>query len=294
LQNSPDSSETVCTECSLVVEESQIDPGPDWRGYTHQEHEENARTGTPQSALLHDDGLTTDISWQDRDANGNRITGRRREQLQRIRKAHKYNRQQGKERQYAAANGEINRMATSLGIPKTIAETAAVLYRRATAESVVIGRSIEGIATACLYAACREHGNHRSLDDFVPVSYQDRRTIMRGYNELCDAIGLTQGLIDPIQHVPTIAGRLSDSVSPTIRDRAKQITAAAVNSRLINGKKPTGLAAASLYIASLEEQDKIIQHKLADVSNTTAVTIRSIYKEITSKGIHQSTSEPSH
>ncbi|MEF8820730.1 MAG: TFIIB-type zinc ribbon-containing protein, partial [Halovenus sp.] len=39
--------ETVCKECGLVVEEDEIDPGPEWRAFDSKEKDEKSRVGAP-------------------------------------------------------------------------------------------------------------------------------------------------------------------------------------------------------------------------------------------------------
>ena len=53
--------------------------------------------------------------------------------------------------------------------------------------------------------------------------------------------------------------------------RAKGITA---------GKDPTGLAAATLYIASIQESERRTQREIAAVARVTEVTVRNRYKEM--------------
>ena len=52
---------------------------------------------------------------------------------------------------------------------------------------------------------------------------------------------------------------------------------------LTSGRGPVGLAAASLYVASLLTGEKRTQREIADVVGVTEVTIRNRYKEIIDK-----------
>ena len=70
--------ETVCTECGLVVEEDEIDPGPEWRAFDASEKDEKSRVGAPTTNMMHDKGLSTNIGWQDKDAYGNSLSSRQR------------------------------------------------------------------------------------------------------------------------------------------------------------------------------------------------------------------------
>ena len=68
--------ETVCSECGLVVEEDEIDRGPEWRAFDSAEKDEKSRVGAPTTKMMHDEGLSTNIGWQDKDAYGNSLSSR--------------------------------------------------------------------------------------------------------------------------------------------------------------------------------------------------------------------------
>ena len=64
--------ELIHEETGLIVEEEQIDPGPEWRAFTHSERQSKSRVGAPTTKTMHDKGLTTTIDWKDKDAYGRR------------------------------------------------------------------------------------------------------------------------------------------------------------------------------------------------------------------------------
>src|SRR6056297_3791471 len=74
--------ETVCTECGLVVDEHAIDPGPEWRSFAEDETNPE-RTGAPLTRSRHDRGLSTEIG------HSNRLKGRKRRRVARLRRQHK-------------------------------------------------------------------------------------------------------------------------------------------------------------------------------------------------------------
>ncbi len=79
--------------------------------------------------------------------------------MQRLRKWNeRFRTRDSKERNLKQALGEIDRMASALGLPTNVRETASVIYRRALDEDLLPGRSIEGVSTACVYAAARQAG----------------------------------------------------------------------------------------------------------------------------------------
>ncbi|MFW5940064.1 MAG: TFIIB-type zinc ribbon-containing protein, partial [Halolamina sp.] len=62
-----DQGELVCDDCGLVLDERQIDRGPEWRAFNHSERQSKSRVGAPITETMHDRGLTTTIDWKDKD-----------------------------------------------------------------------------------------------------------------------------------------------------------------------------------------------------------------------------------
>ncbi|PSP86215.1 transcription initiation factor IIB 3, partial [Halobacteriales archaeon QS_1_68_17] len=65
---SSDRGELICDDCGLILEEENIDHGPEWRAFNHSERQEKSRVGAPTTQTMHDKGLTTQIDWKDKDA----------------------------------------------------------------------------------------------------------------------------------------------------------------------------------------------------------------------------------
>ena len=78
--------ELVCEECGLVLDDQFIDQGPEWRAFDVEQGEKMARTGAPMTYTIHDKGLSTEISWKNKDSYGKSIPTRNRAQLYRLRK----------------------------------------------------------------------------------------------------------------------------------------------------------------------------------------------------------------
>ncbi|MFB6191782.1 MAG: TFIIB-type zinc ribbon-containing protein, partial [Haloarculaceae archaeon] len=59
LRTDAEHGEVVCTECGLVVEDDNIDRGPEWRAFDAAEKDEKSRVGAPTTNMMHDKGLST-------------------------------------------------------------------------------------------------------------------------------------------------------------------------------------------------------------------------------------------
>ena len=271
--------ETVCADCGLVIDEDSIDRGPEWRAFDSAERDQKSRVGAPTTNLMHDKGLSTNIGWQNKDAYGNALSSRQREQMQRLRTWNeRFRTRDSKERNLKQALGEIDRMASALGLPENVRETASVIYRRALDEDLLPGRSIEGVATAALYAAARQAGTPRSLDELERVSRVEKMELTRTYRYVVRELSLQVEPADPAQYVPRFASDLD--LSDEAERRARELLESAKRAAIHSGKSPVGLAAAAVYAAALLTNEKVTQSQVSEVADVSEVTIRNRYKEL--------------
>ncbi|QLD87809.1 transcription initiation factor IIB [Natronomonas salina] len=283
LENDTEHGETVCSECGLVVEEDEIDRGPEWRAFDSAEKDQKSRVGAPTTKMMHDKGLSTNIGWQDKDAYGNSLSSRQRQKMQRLRTWNeRFRTRDSKERNLKQALGEIDRMASALGLPDNVRETASVIYRRALSEDLLPGRSIEGVATASLYAAARQANVPRSLDEVERVSRVDKMELTRTYRYIIRELNLEVQPADPESYIPRFASDLD--LSDEVERRARELVDAAREDGILSGKSPVGLAAAAVYAAALLCNEKVTQSDVSEVADISEVTIRNRYKELLEAG----------
>jgi transcription initiation factor TFIIB len=271
--------ETVCSECGLVITADSVDRGPEWRAFDAREKDQKSRVGAPTTNTMHDKGLSTNIDWRDKDAYGNSLGARQRQKMQRLRKWNeRFRTRDSKERNLKQALGEIDRMASALGLPDNVRETASVIYRRALGEDLLPGRSIEGVSTSCTYAAARMAGVPRSLDEIAEVSRVEKSEVARTYRYVSRELKLEVKPADPEQYVPRFASELD--LSDESKMRARQLLQNAKEQGVHSGKSPVGLAAAAVYAASLLTNEKTTQAAVSEVADISEVTIRNRYHEL--------------
>jgi transcription initiation factor TFIIB len=169
-------------------------------------------------------------------------------------------------------------MASALDMPEPARETAGVLYRRAVDEDLLPGRSIEGMATAALYAAARQHGTPRPLSEFAEVSRVEKIRIQRAYRYLSRELSLQIEPADPLEYVPQFASALDVSDEATRQARDLLTTAKAKGTH--SGKSPAGLAAAALYAATHLTNEQLTQETVSNAAHISTVTIRNRYQEL--------------
>jgi transcription initiation factor TFIIB len=217
-----DQSELVCQDCGLILEEDAIDHGPEWRAFDSAERDQKSRVGAPTTNMMHDKGLSTNIGWQNKDAYGRSLSSEKRSQMNRLRKWQERTRtKDAGERNLQFALGETNRMASALGVPRSVQEVASVIYRRALSENLIMGRSIEGVATSTLYAACRKEGIPRSLEEVAQVSRVEQKEIGRTYRYIARELDLGMKPVDPQKYVPRFCSALD--LSEEVQSKATDV-----------------------------------------------------------------------
>ncbi|WP_423998737.1 transcription initiation factor IIB [Haloarcula salina] len=271
--------ETVCEDCGLVVEEDEIDHGPEWRAFDSAEKDRKSRVGAPTTNMMHDKGLSTNIGWQNKDAYGRSLSSEQRQKMQRLRTWNeRFRTRDSKERNLKQALGEIDRMASALGLPQNVRETASVIYRRALKDDLLPGRSIEGVATSALYAAARMAGNPRSLDEMSRVSRVEKMELTRTYRYIVRELSLEVQPADPENYLPRFVSDLG--LSEETQRQARDLIEGARQAGMLSGKSPVGIAAAAVYAAALLTNEKVTQSQVSDVADISEVTIRNRYKEL--------------
>src|SRR6056297_2839078 len=261
--------ETVCEDCGLVVDEQRIDHGPEWRAYDDEERE---RTGAPLTAARHDRGLSTEIG-RGTDAKGNEISGQKRRRLARMRREQTRGRWRSKaERNLAHGLGEVRRLASALDLSDSVRDQACQLFRSAQNEDLLRGRSIEAIAAASVYGACRCNGLSRLVDDISEISRVAESRVTNAYKTLNEELGLPAEPVSPSMFVPRLA---SDLECPDeIRQRARTLAEQAEKRGVTTGVHPAGFAAACLYKAGQEQGKWVTQSDIAESGNVTPATVR--------------------
>ncbi len=274
--------EIVCEDCGLVVTEDLADHGPEWRAFDSEQHKKKARAGPPMKYTIHDKGLSTAISWKNRDAYGRSIPTKNRGQIYRLRKWQRRTRiSSASERSLAEAFSVLSRISSRMNLPRSIRERAGMLYRQAAKKNLIRGRSVEIVVVATIYAACRLAGMPRTLDEISSITSISRRDIGRTYRFVVRELKLKMAVPSPLDYITRFIGDLN--LSQKVKKKSVDILNLAIEKELTSGRGPVGVAAASIYIASVISGERRTQKEISDVARVTEVTIRNRYKELARK-----------
>jgi transcription initiation factor TFIIB len=173
--------EYICHMCGYVVIEAADDYGPENHSTDFEEKSKNTRASGSTSFSLHDFGLRTEISAASKDYSGRSIDYQVAEQMNKARKWHTRIRVNSpKDRRLSNVLSKINEMCSSLCLPKTLVETASIIYRNFESTCEAKGKSIICIAAATIYLACKRCGVVRSLEEIIKaagISEHDRSSV---------------------------------------------------------------------------------------------------------------------
>ena len=265
--------EKICGDCGVVVCSHGMDRSP-----KTCRRDEEKRHGSPISSLKHDRGLTTCISWKNKDGYGRSLGYGEKKRAHKLRKWQKRLRVEGrKESNLKIALTELKRLSTSLNLTEHARQFATSTYRRCLRKDLIKGRSIEGFVSASIYVACRKERIPRNLTDIARSSKVDRSTIYQSSKKISSELGIKTSYIPPETYIDRFCSELE--LSQKVCRKAHNITEKGKEEGLINGKSPTGFAAASIYISSKINSENRTQNQIANVADVSPVTLRNRYYE---------------
>ena len=274
-----DSGEQICTVCGTVLNTVVFDTGPEWRAFDPQQADKLTRVGAPLTNLIHDNGLSTTISWKSQDGTGRRLTLEEQERQHRLRKwQRRTTTSDSVQRNLTQALSELNRITGEMNLPQSVKETAAHLYRKAVTQGLIKGRTIQTVVASAIYMACRQCNVIRSLEDVAKAATISRKEAARNYRYLYKQLEpevpqvSKDALITKFVSKLKVSG-MSEQLCRTIMDQAKK-------ERLTIGRAPEGITAAALYIACRLTEEHRTQGEIAKTAQITEVTIRNRYKEL--------------
>lgn len=271
--------ESVCESCGLVIEDGKIDHRAEWNAYDSDDIAKKERTGAPMTLTRHDKGLSTEISWDDRDSNGRTLNRHNRTKFYRLRKLHKLSKTSStREYNVVRALRDITTRGNKMGLARDVIETAAYVYRKAQHNNITRGRSIACISAASIYIACRQCHVPRTLDEVSKAFELRRRDVSRTFNCIIRMLKIQLPLASPENYITRLCGQLH--LNGKTQKLVKELLNEASEKGLINGRSPLAIVGALIYIASIVTHEKRTQAEIATAANVTEVTIRNRYKEL--------------
>lgn len=267
---------SICASCGLVLD-MQIDMGPEWRAYNSSELAERSRTGSPITPLKAEMGLRTQIGNIRKDISGKTLPFSSQTKYRRLSRIDNRTRK-SEIRNLRFALKELKRIKSQLELPEDVAEMGAMIYRKALKKNLIRGRSIDGMISASLYLACRRKKLPQTLKDIASVSNISSKELGRCIRIILQKLDLK---VFPSDY-SALVHRLGISLRVTMKARRQAVVILNIarSKGATVGKNPMSLAAAALYISTIQTGERRTQQEIANVAKITPVTIRNRFKEL--------------
>ena len=263
--------EIVCSSCGCVISENIEDRGAERRNFPDKS--DNTRTGPGLSLKMFDRGLNTIIGVSNQDSVGKQISAKNAQTFGRLRKWD--NRSQTKNssnRSLRNALRELDKVQSKLGLSDAVIERAALFYRKAAEKNLLRGRTVNGMAAACLYASCRDLDHVRTLTEIAKQFEINRKEVARSYRSLFKALDFVVSITDPIKSIGKIASKIGIT-EKTVR-KAVRILDAAQDAGIVAGKNPEVIAATVIYAACVITGEAKSQMEISSASGISTVSLR--------------------
>ncbi|KAJ5727524.1 transcription initiation protein [Penicillium malachiteum] len=287
----PDSHETVCGSCGLVLADREIDMHSEWRTFSNddQNNDDPSRVGDAMNPLLNGDQLETSI------ASG--ASGRARD----LYRAQNKQSNEKANKALLAAYKEIGALCDGFNIQKNVADTAKYLFKIVDDAKAFKGKSQDVIIAGCIFIACRQCKVPRTFTEIFAVTKVTRKEIGRIYKSLEKfftnqnverhaAVLSSGGVVDPNDtYTATTSTKPSELTSRfcNLLDLPFQVTSvsAALADRVTSmgdlaGRSPLSIVACCIYMSSYLMGHPKAAKEISVVAHVSDSTIRGAYKQL--------------
>lgn len=269
------SGEILCGSCGRVLEEKSLETAqPRWSDPV--DHLTKKSSGSANSLTMFDMNMTTIMSK--RDSMGKSLSRTNKNEFYRLNILNTRSSVDSKNKTLRSGLLFLNMLQMKLGIPDSIAENSAHMYRKAIRAKMTVGRRSKNIICACIYASCKQCGIPRSILEISTVSNISKKEIARTYRSLVEKLDLSINPFSSREFLASIANEAK--ISEKSRRDALEIIYSIEKAGLSQGKNPKALASASLYLACVLNAERKTQAEIAKASHITSTTIRTRYYDL--------------
>lgn len=273
--------EITCASCGSVILEKAVVTGPELVGLSKEEYESNTRVGRKLTLKLSDMGLSTVIQKNNKDSTGKNLSSENARIFHRLRLWDRNSRYQNKQKSFNKAFTLLDGIKTKLGLPDSVAEKSAYLFRKASGKKILSGRSTVGILCATVYMACRLTNTPRTIQDIANAGNVKRKNLQGIYRYLIQELEINPEAYSPMDFVERVGNAVH--LGNKTRRMAMKLMDVVQKAGISTSKNPMAMAAAVVHLSAIKNGEKISQIKIAEASGISAVTIRDRAKEIRQK-----------
>lgn len=164
-----------------------------------------------------------------------------------------------------------------LHIPKVVARNALNIYQCVVKQKLTIGRSIESLLSASMFAAMRINSIPLTMDEILEITKIPKKQCVKNFKliqlKVLPSLNFKVKTLDPDIYIDRFVNDLK--LPMECRNYAvKLLNEAKDRGYNISGKDPKGLAAALIYTASKVCGEKRTQREICEISQITQLTLR--------------------
>jgi transcription initiation factor TFIIB len=265
----------VCKNCGFAF--SRILDDSPRRAFTQEEIQKRKSSERVYSPI----GPRTIIRGS-RDARGTLLSPKYKSKFNRLAKIHR-SLTTSYERNLWIALPNLQRLQKRLGIPDAVAEDALRIYTQTVKKKLTMGRSIDTLLSASIFAALRVHGIPRTAEEITKIAQIPKKKVIKSYRlilmEVLPKLGMRVQHFSADRYVDKFNEELK--LSMKCRNIAVKLIEKAKESGFNSaGKDPKGIAAASIYIASKICNENRTQKEISQLAKVTEVTLRMRVKDL--------------
>lgn len=252
----------ICPECGRVVGDRVVDVGSEWRTFSDSNNDPS-RVGASENPILEND-LTTRIGVS---------TGGT--------EYHNRSSMSSANRTLLNALRDINEIAERAGFPKVITDEAAGYFKRVHEERKLRNRPRLAVVTACIYLACRQNNASRSLKELSTISGVQSSNIAKCFKAITKIIDVETTQVESADFLSRFCSNLNLPIA--VQRIATHIVTVAREGSITDGRNPTSVAAASIYMATQIAGERRGQREISEVCGCAEPTLRQSYRLMISR-----------
>ncbi|KAL3786055.1 hypothetical protein HJC23_003903 [Cyclotella cryptica] len=187
---------------------------------------------------------------------------------------------QSRENTLASGKRRIQDVAALLRLGNQFVDAAHRLFTVAVEKNFVQGRKRAHVVAACLYTACRQEKSQHMLIDFSDALQINVYTLGTCFLKFRRLLGLKLEIIDPALYIYRFAAHLNlDAKANQVAMTALRLVARMKRDWIVAGRRPAGICAAALLIASRAHGFDRQHHDVTKVLKVCGLTVMTRVRE---------------
>lgn len=260
----------VCGSKGVVIEDSVVDQGPEWRNF--EDEGVRVRAGPPLTYTNHTQGFGTVVG-----------TVGKWSRLEKLRILQRKSRVSSRERKRVAYHAALNRVAGMLNLPRPAWETASMILRILVETGLARRVDPDALTAAVIHYSCKVHRIPVRLQELKELYELEGRKLWEASRKVTQAarrLNLTPKL-RPAEYVPRIVNKLG--LPGEVSVKSMEIVSLLFQNGETSGKDPARVSAAAVYLVSTLMDVKRTQKEISEALGITEVAVRGGYRDMVEK-----------